>query len=356
LVSILSLSACDNEKAAKAADGKTVITAEGKSGRQEQTAMESKGCSVMRDDLLGTVITLTAYDGTTESTLNAAFSVIEDIDRRMSAGGPNSEVYKLNEQGGGTVSADIYALIDRAVAVSNWSGGAFDIAIGGITSLWKTDGTFGKLPEQEAIRAALPTANYRHLVLENANRIRFARQGLKIDLGAIAKGYACDQIRKYLIEKAGVRTALLDLGGNIHAIGKKPDGTEWKIGIASPLPEDEAIACAVSLSNQSVVTSGGYQRYFEQDGVFYHHILDPRTGYPTDNELLSATVISPVSATEADALSTACFVLGLKKGQALLESKEGYEGLFITKDKQVYITEGLKGKVEIIDQRFVFGS
>jgi thiamine biosynthesis lipoprotein len=142
----------------------------------------------------------------------------------------------------------------------------------------------------------------------------------------------------------------LDFGGNIYAMGKKPDGSDWRVGIRLPIIGEDGVVCAVEVSDISVVTSGGYERFFETAGDIYHHLLDPETGYPARSGLLSATVISGVSAV-ADGLSTACFVLGFEKGAKLLE-ENGYEGIFIGEDRVVHVTEGLRSAVTIMDDRF----
>jgi thiamine biosynthesis lipoprotein len=174
--------------------------------------------------------------------------------------------------------------------------------------------------------------------------------GMKLDLGGIAKGYACDKALESL-KDSGAKSALLDLGGNIYALGKKPDGSDWKVGVIVPYAGEGGVACSVSVSDRAIVTSGSYQRFFSKDGKTYHHILDPATGYPADNDLLSATIVGP-SATDADGFSTACFVIGRASGVALIESVPEYEAIFITKDNKIYVTSGLAGQVQVLDERF----
>jgi thiamine biosynthesis lipoprotein len=173
---------------------------------------------------------------------------------------------------------------------------------------------------------------------------------MKLDLGGIAKGYACDKATDVLKEN-GVKSALLDLGGNIYALGKKLDTSDWKVGIVVPYVGENGVACSISVSDKAVVTSGGYQRFFIRDGKTYQHILDSKTGYPVDNDLLSATIVGP-SATYADGFSTACFVLGREAGMALIETIPDYEAIFITEDNLIYVTSGLAGQVSILDERF----
>lgn len=309
-----------------------------------------------RDDLLGTVVTLTAYGDADEAALESAFRVIEDIDARMSANAESSEIFLLNRQSDGAkedgfaVSRDIYDLTKRAAEISGLSAGAFDPALGGVTELWKANGEFASLPSEEEILSRIDAAHFQNILFLPGSRIAFAEPGVKLDLGGIAKGYACDKAVASLA-KDGAKSALLDLGGNIYALGKKPGGSDWKVGIAVPYAGESGVACSIPVTDRAVVTSGGYQRFFEKDGQTYHHILDPATGYPAESDLLSATVIGRSSA-DADGFSTACFVLGRENGMALIESVPGYEAILIAKDERVYATPGIAGQIEILDERF----
>jgi thiamine biosynthesis lipoprotein len=170
-------------------------------------------------------------------------------------------------------------------------------------------------------------------------------------LGGIAKGYACDRAVEILTSHR-VKHALLDFGGNIYALGTKPDGEKWRVGIRNPVLGEDGYICVVEVADKTVVTSGGYERYFEHDGKTYSHILDPATGYPAENGLLSVSIVAGNS-TDADALSTACYVLGLEAGLALLDSLPDCDGVFVTDEREVYVTGGLTGGVAISDARFV---
>lgn len=155
-----------------------------------------------------------------------------------------------------------------------------------------------------------------------------------IDLGAIAKGYIADQVKTYL-KKQGIKHAIINLGGNVDVIGTKPDGSKYNIGIQKPFDESGEAITSVQLKDQTVVTSGIYERYFKKNGKLYHHILDPRTGYPCENNLYSVSIITD-SSTKADALSTTCFLLGYEKGMELIQSMDGVEAIFITDDEKVH--------------------
>jgi thiamine biosynthesis lipoprotein len=308
-------------------------------------------------DLLGTVIRVAAY-GIPESTISEAFELVRDIDGKMSVNRPDSEISKVNDAAGTSgvnVSPETYGLIKDAVELSAYTGGAFDPALGGVTSLWKTDGSFGRLPERAEIEAAIKGAGSANVALDIGDVVKLTDKRTRLDLGGIAKGYACEKAADFLKAK-GAKSALLDFGGNILAFGRKADGAEWMVGVKAPYPEDEGVACALAIDGEAVFTSGYYEKYFEKEGELYHHIIDPQTGYPSDSGLLSATIVAD-SSTKADALSTACFVLGLDAGKELLAKTEGCEGIFITGSGSegggvIHVTPGLKGRVQITDERF----
>jgi len=257
---------------------------------------------------------------------------------------PESELYKLNHgmlkqsaDGYHTVSDELYEVISVGKKYSELSDDAFCIAMEPLTSLWNfTDGK-QNIPADASITTVLPLLNSDDILLRSPNQIAFAKEGMGIDLGAIAKGYIADKMKEYLISK-GVNSALIYLGGNVLCIGEKETGA-FKIGIEKPFDTDGDPAAVVSISDASVVTSGTYERYFEKDGEFYHHILDKNTGYPIENGLTAVTIISS-SSTDADALSTTCFSLGLEKGMELLESLDDADGFFITDNGEYHYTEG----------------
>ena len=177
------------------------------------------------------------------------------------------------------------------------------------------------------------------------------KTGMKLDLGAIAKGYAADDIAHLLISHK-IKKAIIDLGGNIYALGEKEPGENWNIGIRDPETERGEPVLSISVNNTSIVTSGIYERFFEVDGKKYHHILDPRTGYPVENELLSVTIVA-TSSMDADALSTSTFLLGTDKGMSLIEQTKNVDAIFINKKREVKLSSGLRGKIKILDDRFV---
>ncbi len=311
---------------------------------------DAKAISIT-DYKLNTYVTVTIYDSANESLLNECMALCDKYELLFSRTNPESELYQLNHgmlpqstDGYYIVSEELFEVIEIGKKYSDLSDDAFCIAMEPLTSLWNfTDGS-DIIPSQEKLDAVLPVLNSNDVLLRSPNEIAFANEGMGIDLGAIAKGYIADKIKEYLISQ-NVNSALIYLGGNVLCIGGKETGP-FKIGIEKPFDADGTPAAVVSVSDVSVVTSGTYERYFEKDGNFYHHILDKYTGYPIENELVAVTIITPVS-TDADALSTTCFSLGLEKGMKLLESLDYTDGFFITKDGKYHYTDGFIEKYNL---------
>ncbi|MDO4270050.1 MAG: FAD:protein FMN transferase [Eubacteriales bacterium] len=259
---------------------------------------------------------------------------INELERELSRTREESGVWLLNHANGKAVpitdrEADVLA---AALAISGQTGGLYDPTVAPLTDLWGVGTEYAHVPEQREIANALLQVGASKLHLSADGRQVQADGGAQLDLGGIAKGYAADECAAIL--RAADTSGLLTLGGNIYAVGTN-HGEPWVIGIADPDESTDYIA-TVAVQDKSVVTSGDYERYFEQDGKRYHHIFDPRTGYPADNGLRSVTVIDENS-TRADALTTALFVMGLDEGMAFCE-QNGIAAVFVTADKQVITT------------------
>lgn len=284
--------------------------------------------------LLDTVIQITLYDTGNESLLDESFAVCEKYEQLLSKTVATSDISRINQAEGKpvTVSDETIALIQKSLTYSELSDGAFDITIAPLSSLWdfKDKKT---IPDSQDIEKAKNLVDY-HTISISGNTVTLLNPKASIDLGAIAKGYIADKIKDYLVSK-NVKSGLINLGGNVLTIGTKPDGSAWNIGIQKPFDEQNAAITSVHLSDESVVTSGVYERYFKQDGVIYHHILDAKTGYPFQNGLLGVTIISEQSV-DGDALSTTCFALGLQKGMELIRSLPDIDAIFITDDYQLH--------------------
>ena len=294
--------------------------------------------------LLGTVITARAYGNNAKDALDKAFNRVTEIESKMSRYHDGSEVDLINQNAGLStvdISPDTYFVIRAALDYAEKTNGAFNPLIGDIVDLWGIGTENAKIPSSNELDSYLPYIDYKQLELtENPYTARLTTDKAKLDLGAIAKGYAADEMRDVLINE-GISSALLNLGGNVIVLGNKPGADLWSIGVQDPLSDNRGdIAAILKSKNTSVVTSGSYERFFEVDGVRYHHIMDPLTGFPAENGVISSTIITPNS-TDADALSTSVYVLGKDKGLALLESLPNVEGIIITDDLFVHATSGI---------------
>ena len=257
---------------------------------------------------------------------------VNQLDAALSRTQQAGDLYKLNHANGQPteVSDDTYTALEKALEYAEMTNGAFDPTMAPLTDLWGIGTEHQQVPAQSDIDAALQNVGTAH-VHENGDAVTLD-SGSKIDLGGIAKGYAADLCADIL--KDADADGLLVLGGNIYAVGTN-EGKDWNIGIADPDEPTDTVA-AVAVHDLSVVTSGDYERYFEQDGVRYHHIFDPETGYPAASGLRSVTVIDENSP-RADALTTALFVMGADKGRAYCK-ENGIAAVFVTADKQVFTT------------------
>jgi thiamine biosynthesis lipoprotein len=325
---------------------------------------------------LGTLCRIELFGSGKPELYDRLFSRLYEIERMMSANLADSEVSRINKAAGLApvpVSPELFTVLERALYFAEASGGAFDPTVGPLVTLWGIGGDSPKVPGSEEIEAALALVNWKELELgretgQAAGGMSGAsgtngpetdlsvpgtdrpvsataflrRRGMAIDLGAIAKGFAADELVKILRE-AGTKGAVIDLGGNIYVYGTKPrtrsflsgagEATKWRVGIQNPLDDRGAYAGYLELNEGSVVTSGIYERFFSENGERYHHILDTRTGFPVENSLLAVTITLP-SSMDADALSTAVFALGREKGSALAEA-QGAGAVFILEDKTI---------------------
>ncbi|TPG71271.1 FAD:protein FMN transferase [Brevibacillus laterosporus] len=302
-----------------------------------------------------TIVTVRVYDDrVTDQHFKELDTRMKEIESHLSRTLQGSEVYRINEQAGKQavpVSVETYEVITKSMKYAELSEGCFDPAIGPLVSLWNIGQDNAKVPSEENIKKMLQVIDYHQIVLDDAKRTVFLKQpNMAIDLGGIGKGYAADQIAAYLKEN-DFNSAIIDLGGNILALGKKPNGNDWTIGIQDPDRNRGNQLGKLKVTNKTVVTSGIYERYFEENGKHYHHILNPATGYPVENNLFGVSIITNESA-DADALSTTGFALGLEKGMSFMESLPNVEAIFITKDKKVHITGGLKGNWELTNEQY----
>ncbi|WP_054957415.1 FAD:protein FMN transferase [Paenibacillus dakarensis] len=295
--------------------------------------------------IFDTIVQVKVYDSRiTNRHFEEIDELLKRIDTEMSRTNDKSELYNVNANAGikpVQVSEDTFKVIQKAYDYSKLTEGRFDLAIGPLVSLWNIGNEGAHVPDAGEITKLIPLSQYQQIELNPDNREVFLKEkGMILDLGGIAKGYAADEIAKYLTDN-GFHSAIIDLGGNVLALGQKPGGRQWTIGIQDPdLTRGNPIG-NLKVQNQTVVTSGIYERFFEENGKYYHHILDSETGYPVDNDLSSVTILTEKSI-DADALSTSIFSMGLTRGLEFAEQLDHVEVLFITKDKKVYITSGME--------------
>lgn len=340
-----------------------------------------------------TTYTITVYQGGTQKTLDTCVSKCADYEQVFSRTSKNSELYQINQiealyltvveqamdlkdsftkkrsytkeqcesivkqieqkktkentvkysiRQDGSITFEISALLERIVKkgleYSKKSDGRFDIAIEPVSSLWDFTVKKPTVPDEQKIEKALAYVDYQKIALDD-QKLTFQMPGMGIDLGGIAKGFIADELKAYL-EKKGVKSAVIDLGGNVLCIGKKDPKTPFHIGIQQPFADRNETIAAVSVDGLSIVSSGVYERYFKtEDGTLYHHILNPKTGYSYDNDLMAVTILSKKSV-DGDGLSTSCFAMGKKEGLAFINNIDGVEAVFITKDEKMHYSKG----------------
>jgi thiamine biosynthesis lipoprotein len=309
--------------------------------------------------VMDTLCTITVVSTTKQAAgqaVEAGFKRIEELEKLLNYYDPESEISAINRASGRSpvkVSSDTLDIVQKAVEIAGKTGGAFDPTIGPLMKLWgftKEGGEFIIPPHGEMLDA-LKLVDYRKVRVDrSASAVFLEEEGMELDLGGIAKGYAADKALQ-VIQAQGIKAALVAIAGDIKGFGERPDHKPWRVGVQNPRPaENESdhkrddIFASLYLHNEAVSTSGDYQRFFITSGKRYHHILDPGTGFPA-SELISVSVVTPEGYL-ADALSTGIFILGREKGIKLLYSL-GYSGIIVDRRKSIFITDNLKGKVDI---------
>lgn len=294
--------------------------------------------------LLNTFNTITLYGTDDTSYFEEIYNEVERLENKLSMHISGSEVALINDNAGVQpvkVSTETFEVIAKSIEYATLSEGFFDITIGPLVTLWGIGTESPRVPEQAEIDAALQLIDFKNIILDHENITVFlTEKNMSIDLGAIAKGYIADKAAEKIID-LGLKSAIINFGGNVVLVGEKPDGTAFQVGIQEPDASIGGILGTITAKDISLVTSGDYERYFVQDDTRYHHILDPYTGYPTDNNLKAVAIITHRSF-DADALSTAVLLQGLDKGMAMIDSLDDVEAIFITKEHVIYLTEGAK--------------
>ncbi len=277
---------------------------------------------------MDTVMTFTVYGDRAQEAVDAACARIFELDELLSVTKESSEVARLNAAEGEAVqvSLEVFDLIRTAKDYSERFDGFFDVTAASVVDLWGFYTDDFHIPSDDEIKSALSNVNYHYIQMDDSEHTVALENGAKLDLGAIAKGYAAEQIR-LLFSEYGIRHAVVNLGGNVLVLGKKPDASEWLVAVRNPSQTNLQLGL-LGVTDCALVTSGSYQRYFEEDGIRYHHIMDPKTGRPAESDLVSVTVITD-DATYADVLSTALFVMGYEKALSYWESFSDFEAIFV---------------------------
>lgn len=289
-----------------------------------------------------TVIQLTAYSEKDCDALESCFQLAQTYENMLSATKENSDIWNINHSHGTptTVSPETIVLLKHALHYAELTDGMIDPTIYPVTSLWNFHSEeTAQIPDTDTLASACSHVDYRQVIMDETNNtVTLIDPDSSVDLGFIAKGYIADCMKEFLISQH-VTSANINLGGNVLVIGNKPDGTAYRIGIQEPFAKEGTPITAVPLSDQSLVSSGIYERYFYQDDVLYHHIINPHTGYPVENDLNGVTILSS-SSMDGDAASTAAFCLGLDNGMKFIESRSDLEAIFITKDNTLHYSSG----------------
>jgi len=319
--------------------------------------------------LLGTICIVNLYEKGTEERYDEIFARFSQIHDEFSLGKKGSDLYNINTRAfkeDVVVSDDVFKVLLASQKISSLTDGNFDISVEPLVSLWHINTSSPHVATQSEIEALLPLVDYKNIVLNTEKKsVRFLKEGMEIDFGGIAKGFAADEVVK-ICKKHKIKKAVIDLGGNIYVYGKKAGKELWNVGVKNPEFPDEAPLLKLSLPQTSIVTSGVYERFFEEGEKRYHHILSPKNGFPAENNLYSVTVICENSMI-ADALSTAFFVLGKEKALKLLpaikdELKASYSELseisviFIENDHKIYLSDNFQYNYSVLSQDWSVGN
>lgn len=302
--------------------------------------------------LMDTVIEITAYGTEAEAAVRAALAEFEHVQAVCDRFNPGSQVAKINQAAGSgnvTVEPLLLDLVNQAKALSPQTDGAFDISVGPLTALWNVGNKGDYVPSAAEIAAVLPLIGYERITVDAAaHTVALADHGMSLDLGGIAKGVAINRAFDILTSR-NIRSALINAGGDIRVIGRKPDGTPWRIGIQDPRNPDKMIAKIALQEWDTLTTSGDYQRYFIKDGIRYAHILDPQTGLPP-REVASVTLV--YNCRQRGFVPSAAFqILGVERGLSVLKRFPGVEAVFVATDGRIVTSPGLEGKIELLQEK-----
>lgn len=290
---------------------------------------------------MDTYMTVTAYGDNAQKGVTDAIAEIQRLDNLLSIGKEDSEISKLNKSGCAALSDDTAVMVTKALDLYKSTGGAFDITVLPLMELWGFTTQEYYVPTEDEIQSTLQRVGADKLTWDESTKTLTLGDKQEIDLGGIAKGFTSSRIME-IFKKDGVTCGMVSLGGNVHLLGTKQDGSAWRVGIQDPNNTDDMLG-VLEANDCAVITSGAYERNFEKDGVTYHHIIDPATGKPSNSGLTSVTIVSK-DGTLADGLSTSLFVMGKDKAIAYWKQHaDEFDTILVDKDRNVYITEGIAG-------------
>ncbi|MDO5549249.1 MAG: FAD:protein FMN transferase [Eubacteriales bacterium] len=321
-------------------------------GAKEQAAQETASEQQASQDFyaMDTVMNITAYGEKADEAVQECVQYINELEAAISRTQENSEISQLNDADGEAVelSEQTADILHDALEIAQKTEGKFDPTVASLSDLWQIGTEDAHLPEEKEIQDALEPVGYTKVTQDGTSVTM--EPGTRIDLGGIGKGYAADHVVE-ILESYDVERAIISLGGNIYAYGSKGDGVDWKVAITDPDHEEDYLG-TLSVSDTSIVTSGDYERYFEQDGKRYCHIFDSSTGYPAETDLRSVTIVSPDSTT-ADGYSTALFVMGCDKAIEFCEQND-IEAVLVRDDHTVFVTDGIKDRFELLSTEYQY--
>ena len=346
LITVTVLASCGKQKGKTEGSGILEPNSKEMSSQSLSKASDLEKSEASESEIfaLDTAITLKVYGSKRAQVLKKLEDKINELDEVLSTGKETSEVSRLNRSGVAVLSPTVANLIKRSLGIYKKTDGLFDITIYPLMELWGFPTKNYRVPSEKEIEEKLKLVGSDKINFnEETREISFKNKGMEIDFGGIGKGYITDELVKILTDEK-VESAIINLGGNVFGFRKKPDGSLWNIAIRDPNEPDKYLA-AIRLEDSAVITSGGYERYFEENGIIYHHILDPRTGKPSDSGLKSVSIISK-DGTLADALSTSLFIMGEEKAIGYWkENGNDFDILLMTKDNRLLVSEGIKDKI-----------
>ena len=292
---------------------------------------------------MDTVMSFTAYGKNSDQAVDAAVKEVQRLDELLSTGNPDSEVSAINTKGSGTLSDDTKTILTEAMEIYRETDGLFDVTIYPLMQLWGFPTQEYHVPTESELQKALTKVDASQIVIEG-DQVTLGT-GQQMDLGGIAKGYTSARIME-IYREYGITSGMVSLGGNVQTLGTRPDGKDWNIGIQNPDGQQGSLLAALPVENKAVITSGGYERYFEEDGNTYIHILNPKTGYPADSGLVSVSIISE-NGMLADALSTSLYLMGEEKAAEYWRTHaDAFDMILEDKDGILYVTEGISQEIQ----------